>query len=154
MNYAFTILGTVLSGVVVFALSEWLKEIWLIPLQEYKKIRAKVSYMLTIYACYYSNPIDIADTNGKLPDDYECASKELRKTAAELRALIETLSWCKIGIPKKQIIYVASANLIGISNGMQTPYNVKDSSTMAEHNQENVDTAKKLLKIYSGGDHK
>jgi len=152
-EYALTIIVTVLSGVLVFAISEWLKEIWLTPLQEYKKIRGKVSYMLTVYACYYSNPVDIAETDNKLPDDYENAAKELRKSAAELRAFIETLSWLKIGIPKKEVIYDATANLIGISNGLQTPYKVKDFSRMADHNRQNADTIKNLLKIY-GGDHK
>lgn len=112
-DYALTIFVTVISGVLVFALSEWLKEIWLTPLQNYKKLKAKVSWSLTMYACFYSNPVNSSDETERFTDDYRNAQIELRYLASELRAFIETLSWCKIGIPPKKDIYDASANLIG-----------------------------------------
>ena len=147
-DYALTVFVTVLSGVLVFALSEWLKEIWLTPLQNYKKLRAKVSMALTMYACYYHNPVDIAEHNDTLPEGYKDASEKLRALASELRAFIETLSWCKLGIPLKSALYDASAYLMGLSNGMQHPYRCKDSNTI-RNNTEHELQIKALLHIYS-----
>lgn len=146
-DYALTIFVTVLSGVLVFAISEWLKEIWLTPLQNYKKLRGKVSRLLTMYACHYHNPVDIADHNNKLPDDYKIASEELRMLASELRAFIETLSWLKPGIPSKDDLYNASAHLIGLSNSMQVPYNTHFDRRI-DDSIENENEVKRLLKIY------
>ena len=146
-DYALTILITVLSGVLVFAISEWLKEIWLTPLQNYKKLRGKVSRSLTMYACYYHNPVDIADHDDKLPDDYKAAAEGLRMLASELRAFIETLSWCKFGIPSKGDLYDASAHLIGLSNSMMVPYNSHFDRRL-DNTIENENRVKRLLRIY------
>lgn len=146
-DYALTIFITVLSGVLVFAISEWLKEIWLTPLQNYKKLRGKVSRSLTMYACYYHNPVDIADHDNKLPDDYKVASEELRMLASELRAFIETLSWCKLGIPSKGDLYDASAHLIGLSNSIVVPYN-SHFDRRFDNTIENENRVKRLLRIY------
>lgn len=146
-DYALTVVITVLSGVLVFVISEWLKEIWLTPLQNYKKLRGKVSKSLTMYACYYHNPVDIADHDNKLPDDYKTASEELRMLASELRAFIETLSWCKWGIPSKKDLYEASACLIGLSNSIPLPYN-RYYDRRLNNSMENENEVKRLLRIY------
>ena len=146
-DYALTIFITVLSGVLVFAISEWLKEIWLTPLQNYKKLRGDVSKALTMHARYYYNPVDIADHDNKLPDDYKTASEELRMLASELRAFIETLSWCKFGIPSKGDLYDASAHLIGLSNSMMVPYNSHFDRRL-DNTIENENRVKRLLRIY------
>lgn len=143
-DYMLTILGTVLSGVLVFALCECLKEIWLMPLQNYKKLRGKVSQSLTLYACYYCNPVDIVDSNNELPDDYKAASKALRALASELRAFLEILSWCRFGIPSKKKLYTVSAELIGLSNSMCLPYNDRRIEQIMER-ERNI---RRLLKIY------
>lgn len=100
-----------------------------------------------MYACYYHNPVDIADHNNKLPDDYKTASEELRMLASELRAFIETLSWLKPGIPSKDDLYNASAHLIGLSNSMQVPYNTHFDRRI-DDSIENENEVKRLLKIY------
>ena len=146
-DYALTIFITVLSGVLVFAISEWLKEIWLTPLQNYKKLRGDVSKALTMHARYYYNPVNIADHDNKLPDDYKTASEELRMLASELRAFIETLSWCKFGIPSKGDLYDASAHLIGLSNSMMVPYNSHFDRRL-DNTIENENRVKPLLRIY------
>ena len=146
-DYALTIFVTVFSGVLVFAISEWLKEIWLTPLQNYKKLRGDVSKALTMHARYYYNPVDIADHDNKLPDDYKAAAEELRMLASELRAFIETLSWCKLGIPSKGDLYDASAHLIGLSNSMMVPYNSHFDRRL-DNTIENENRVKRLLRIY------
>ena len=146
-DYALTIFVTVFSGVLVFAISEWLKEIWLTPLQNYKKLRGDVSKALTMHARYYYNPVDIADYDNKLPDDYKAAAEELRMLASELRAFIETLSRFKPGIPSKSNLYDASAHLIGLSNSMMVPYNSHFDRRL-DNTIENENRVKRLLRIY------
>ena len=53
-----SIIITVISGVLVFIIGQILKEIWLTPLQEYKKLKSKISFSLSYYAQYYSNVVD------------------------------------------------------------------------------------------------
>jgi hypothetical protein len=119
---AATVLGTVVSGVVVYVASEYVKEIWLSPLQEYKKIKQKVSYLLNNYACYYSNVVDPESATEEEKKEYRRVSLETRDLACELRAFIETISRVRFGIPQKDKIYDASAELIGLSNSYFTAY--------------------------------
>ena len=146
-DYALTVGITVLSGVLVFAVSEWLKEIWLTPLQNYKKLRGEVSKALTMYARYYYNPVDIADYDNKLPDEYKVASENLRILASEVRAFIETLSWCKPFIPSKKELHDASAHLVGLSNSMLLPYSTH-SHRYIDESMESEKEVKRLLRIY------
>jgi hypothetical protein len=127
MAQFWTVFITVISGVLVYVISELLKTLWLEPLQNYKKIKGQISYIITMYANIYTNPIDIAKTNNILPDDYKVAYDELRKKACELRAFIATLFWLKIFIPKKKNLYEVSACLIGLSNSLVLPYNTNST---------------------------
>ena len=57
--------STIIAGVVVFVICECLKEVWLNPLQEYKKLKSKVSRELIASAMYYANPITHSDGMAK-----------------------------------------------------------------------------------------
>ena len=57
VNYVLPSLMTVISGVIVYLLGQYFHIIWLIPLQEYKKIRSKIAHELLLYANIYSNVI-------------------------------------------------------------------------------------------------
>jgi hypothetical protein len=142
MTVFLTVVSGVIVGVFIFVFSECLKEIWLTPLQEYKKIKSRVSYTLTFYASIYSNPLPSSQTVNKIPDNYEQASIELRKLASELRAFIETLSFFKPLIPKRKILFKTSADLIGLSNNLSAPkdsiykhieFNTKRESNICEN---------------------
>lgn len=138
-----TIFGTVVSGVVVFVFSEIIKEIWLTPLQEYKKIKSKVSFILIMYANKYENPISLKQQHDKTYDE---ASSELRKIASELRAFIETLSWFKPLIPRKANLYKASARIIGLSNSLIGPE--CSLSKMCDENLKRESDIYDCLKLY------
>ena len=47
---------TIVSGVGVYILCELYAEFVLRPIQEYKKLKAKVAKLLVLHAQYYSNP--------------------------------------------------------------------------------------------------
>ena len=98
---------TVLTGVIVFVLSQLFIEFILRPIQEYKKLKSDVSWALTYYANIYSNP------TGVKQELYDEASKELRKLAAELRAF--NIRKPKL-LYKKDKIDIAASDLIGLAN--------------------------------------
>jgi hypothetical protein len=141
-----TYILTVGGGVLVFVFCECIKEIWLMPLQEYKKIKSRVSYTLAMYANLYYNPIPYEQPANKIPDNYEQASIELRKLASELGAFIETLSWVKPSIPKKGNLYDASSNLFALSSGLFVLKNV-DMYEYIEYNGKREERIYTLLKI-------
>ena len=58
MEIIWTVFGIVLSGVFVYAISEYIQETSLRRVREYQNIKRKVAYTLVMYACHYTNTID------------------------------------------------------------------------------------------------
>lgn len=108
---------TVCSGVIVYVLCQLYTEFILRPIQEYKKLKAKVAKYLVLYACFFKNPQDAAK-----PHEFQTwkdASDNMREVAAEVRAFSEIKPiWLLTGntIPTKKSLIEASKYLIGISN--------------------------------------
>ena len=119
MEIILTVFGTVLSGVFVYAISEYIQETSLRRVREYQNIKRKVAYTLVMYACHYTNTIDETKSGEKIKQVHE-ESQDMRKTASELRAFCETLpdgAWLfKKQIPPKEDLFDASAFMIGILN--------------------------------------
>lgn len=149
-NSVLAMVFTIVSGVLVFVICEYMKEIWLYPLQEYKKLKQKVSYVLTYYANIYCNVIDRANENEENVSKYNVISDKIRDLASELRAFAETLSWLKVGIPSKETIYKASSNLIGLSNSLFCPNNTNDTVERNDVNDNKAKSIRKLLGIFDG----
>ena len=129
---------TVIGGVLVFILGQLFNEYFLKPIQEYKKIRAKVAYSLTLYANLYMNPVHPDHRN----PEYDNAILETRKLAAEIDAFIELRPSGNLFIPKKSNLKSASRSLIGISNGF---YYREDVTMLADKNEfKRLNICKKL----------
>lgn len=113
-----TIWGTIISGVVVYILCQLYTEFILRPIQEYKKIKAKIAKSIIYNAQYYSNPLNIyekTDMNCK----WSAAADETRILAVELSAFSEIMPWrilCLFSIPSRKKMVEASECLIGLSN--------------------------------------
>lgn len=142
-----TCLITVISGVLVFIIGQYLLTTWVQPLQKYKELKQKISYSLTYYAQYYSNVLkNSSDRSLQLPSLYEEGSDEIRKLASELRGFAETISWMHIGIPDKKVLYETSSILIGLSNSFFSPEDIIFETIT--HNIESVERIKKNLKMH------
>ena len=144
INYVLPGLITVISGVLVYMLGELLNTIWLRPLQEYKSIKSSIAKNLVFYANVYTNVLTGDEKNEKWENLHFDASDKLRWSAAELEGFIQTLSWIKIGIPKRANLTEAVSSLILLSNSVFGPYRF-------QKNKENHDIADKirgLLEIY------
>lgn len=91
--------------------------------KQYQQFQFDAAAALTMHACCYSNPVDLAKLpDKKLPPDYEVASTELRKLGSTARALAATMDEKKTTISKSDLENV-SHYFIGLSNSMSTPYN-------------------------------
>ena len=90
MEVVWTIFGTVISGVFVYVVSEYIHETSLRRIREYQDIRRKAAYVLTMCACHYTNVVDETESHEKRKQADE-ESQDMRKIASELRAFCETL---------------------------------------------------------------
>ena len=65
-------LGTIVAGVIVYVICEYLKEIWLQPLQYYKRLKAEISRLLVFYASLYiSQERYISETKLNEKDEHQ-----------------------------------------------------------------------------------
>ncbi len=132
---------TVISGVLVFVISQMFNEYWLRPIQNYKELRAKISYGLTLYANLYMNPVKyelLYETKER-----DSASNELRMLAAEVDSFIELRPWGNVFIARKKVLAAVSKKLIGLSNNFYSPH--PDIAT--DHNEKRCKEIYKLLRI-------
>lgn len=148
-NSKYSMLLTIVSGVIVFVLCECIKEIWLEPLQEYKRLRQKTAKMLTLYANYYCNVIDLADATDAQIKKYDEAGKSLRELAADVEGFIECLSWFKPGIPAKKDLYRLSKEIICLSNSMFCAFDTHEYHVDSKMNKDQADAIRQIMKLYS-----
>lgn len=150
MEAVWTIFGTVISGVFVYVVSEYIHETSLRRIREYQDIRRRVAYMLTMYACHYTNVTDETESDEKRKQVHE-KSQDMRKTASELRAFCETLpdgAWLfKKQIPPKKDLFDASAFMIGISNSFFQTNRSKEQNDFGVSNSKKAEEIYKLLKL-------
>ena len=135
---------TVLSGVLVYVISQLLLELYINPKKKYKELRERIIYSITLYCCYYHSPYNLLDENRNIrgKEDYKEASKEMRKIGAELAGYIGTIP----RIRKKKIKKLKDVvgTIIGISNGF---YIVSKDFDTIEANSECEEIIKRNLKI-------
>jgi len=132
-------LGSVAS-VLIF---EVIKDRYFNPREEFKKLRRKVNSTLSMYACYYTNQIDIARSDPKTIELYSSASKSMRELAVELMAFADEYSGKKCcGVPVKDISEAASW-MIGLSNSFFTPYDCPEQAD----NRDNDRIRKKIREL-------
>lgn len=123
------LLITIISGVVVYILSQWYTEFILRPIQEYKQLKAKVAKFLILHAQYYSNP-RLYDESEKCPA-WSAASDDIRELAAEVAAFAEIKPFHLFVfyvIPTRKHLGEASKYLVGLSNSFFTTRNGEDRS--------------------------
>jgi len=142
-SFAAECLSTVLAttgSVIAVLVFEIIKDHFYAPRNEFKKLRKKVNSTLSMFACYYTNQIDIARSDAKEIERYSSASKSMREIAVELMAFADDVQGRKCcGIPVSDISGAASL-LMGLSNSFFTPYNCPE---MAE-NRDNDKARQKI----------
>ena len=111
-TYSSTLFFTVISGVLVFIISQLITERLIKPRNELKKIKGKIICYLTMYARYIANPLYLNKDKDSEFDSYWNSSCDLRMIASELAGHIECYP---VICNKKQYNKVVN-NIIKISN--------------------------------------
>ena len=138
------ILYTVLSGTLVYVISQYFMYYIINPSREYKKIKSKIAYSLTMYSCYYHSPIYLKNIKQQIIIDiYRDSCNEMRKIGSELSGYISTMSCLKY--KKRNELIEVSRNLIGLSNGFFVLSN--DDNQTLKDNREYEKNIRKILKI-------
>lgn len=106
------IFWTIISGVLVFALSQLVIEYYLKPIQDYKALKGKIAYALVYYACYYCNPRSASSKD----DMWNETSDALRKLSAETMAFAQIKPKSNIFIPSKNKLLKVKDCLMRMSN--------------------------------------
>lgn len=146
MSICWTILGTVISGVLVHYLIEKLDGYWLEPYHEYKKVKGQVIYALSYYANVYANPGNACTASQKELEEKNKVSDELRRIGCELFILSETRKRFSRGIPLKEDLTNAGTAFIGLSNGLFAG-STDGVFRAIDMNERRVATIKKSLNI-------
>lgn len=109
---------TVLSGTIVYVLSQLFLELVINPSKEYRKLKQKVLYTISMYCCYYTSPYNLLkeEDNVRPIDEYKIASNELRKIGSEFASYIGIVP--KIRFNKRKRLLEVQQSLIGLSNGL------------------------------------
>lgn len=109
---------TVLSGTIVYVLSQLFLELVINPSKEYRKLKQKVLYTISMYCCYYTSPYSLLkeEDNVRPIDEYKIASNELRKIGSEFASYIGIVP--KIRFNKRKRLLEVQQSLIGLSNGL------------------------------------
>lgn len=142
MSQMITVLITVISGVLVFAIGQIIMECYIKPLQEYHKIKSEISYLLIFYANVFSNPISRKEKENMKKEGKELYSEATRKLR-EAAARLEGFKQQKPFFVRKDNIEEAARGLIGLSNGLFS----NNIFTQIEHNMQYENDIKKGLRL-------
>jgi len=131
-NTTFT---TVLTGVLVYVISQFILELYINPRKKYKELKERIAYTITLYSCFYHNPYNLfnKENNAQAMELYSKASQEMRKMGAELAGYISTVP--NFRKTKKERLKEALGGIIGISNGFfnnSIKYNTIDANIKCE----------------------
>jgi hypothetical protein len=132
---------TIIAGVFIFVISQYILRFIIEPMRAYKRIVAKIDNKLK----FYSNVIVNPPFSGPLAEDYLIAKKELREISCELEAVYKMLPFQKLRRNKSDVSEAAK-DLIWLSNatGHRDETGTINVSLMADDKIKNI---RKKLKI-------
>ena len=134
---------TIISGVIVFVFCEYIREVWLSPLQEYKKIKQEISYALVFYANLYANPQFWPEASDQAQTHYNEGAAKMRELAGRVTGFAEIIPKLHLGMPSISDIMEASHQLIFLSNS----FYFYDKDDLSDHCKDNTEAANKIKSI-------
>lgn len=147
LESSLTVIVTVISGVIVYVLTELFKEIWLEPLRKYRLIKSEIAENLIYYANMYLNPIRQEEAKNEVRKaEYIKASEQIRGSASKLGGYMETISWFHPGVPRKKKLFEAYRELIGLSNSF---FMTSSEADIYSQNREYVLNIKTNMGLFS-----
>lgn len=137
-----TTLSTILSGVIVFIISQLFIEFYLKPIQDFKKLKSKVLYTLSYYSKVYSNVESEPICNLESVLEAEIQLSEL---ACIVEAFSEMRPKYNKSIPHSDDLRKCGQEIRSISNRCRSPKNSTYDYILL--NVKSSKRAKQLLKI-------
>ena len=135
-DISLAIISAIISGIVVFALSEWARELLLAPLHRYKKIKEQIAFLLIQHIGSYTHPLDMAFcTTQKAVDPYIQAAEEIYSIAAQLHGFAEIVPKVHWGIPSPVDLKTASVYLMFLSRNIRCPVEEEDNSNNSKEHR-------------------
>ena len=146
-------LYTILSGVGVFVVSQWIMEFILKPVISFDELKGRIASNIVYAAQYYGNPLSQENffdfsISAKYKEAYQEVSNELRKLASELAGFQEAHRLLFLFKVRKKTVEFAVLNLIGLSNSLICPE--KNMEKTIELNEKRKQEILKALDIQIG----
>ena len=135
-TYGKTIFSTVLAtigSIVAVLVVDFIKSYYIKPNEEFEKLRRKINSTLSMYACYYTNQIDLAHSTEKEIEIYSNSSKAIREIAVELQSFADEKKRKKHKDVNINDISESASLLMILSNRFFTPYNCPHSAENREN---------------------
>ncbi|WP_238903420.1 hypothetical protein [Clostridium sp. YIM B02506] len=150
-----TIFTTVIIGVLVFIIGQFILKFLIEPLSEYKRLKSKIAYALVFYANMYSNPTEITEEFIKdieAVKNLEEAKFYMRNLSAEFSGWLQVMpfygffSIIRI-IPSRKKADEVRGYLIGISNSLAYSKGVS-MHNLIDANYKRQQKISKILKLH------
>jgi len=139
-----SVFQTIIAGVFVFIVSQYILRFVIEPIQEYNRVIAKIDNKLKFYSNIIVNP----PSSGQLSEDYLAAKRDLRELSCELEVSYKALPFKKLRFHKKAIAE-AVEGLIWLSNatGYKDETGTVNVPLLAADKIKKVRTNLKILKL-------
>ena len=161
-NIASELFITIITGVIIFIISQYILEIIIKPYIRYKNIKYKIMNGLKFYSRIITNPLSLeyfeknpllkTEFTKEKRKEYQNKVNDYLKISDEIRKLYCELDEFYYAIPKwfrktfiKDNVEEASSNLIGLSNSLFS--NPNSGFNIILHNSNKMDNIKKQLKL-------
>lgn len=106
---------TILSGVIVFIISQLIFEFIIKPREEFNKLKGEIFCCLTMYANIIANPLRYSSIKDVSENkEYLDASKNIRFIASRFAGVLESHKF----VCRKKKYYSVTSNLIKLSNNL------------------------------------
>lgn len=106
---------TILSGVIVFIISQLIFEFIIKPREEFNKLKGEIFCCLTMYANIIANPLRYSSIKDVSENkEYLDASKNIRFIASRFAGILESHKF----VCRKKEYYSVTSNLIRLSNNL------------------------------------
>ena len=106
---------TILSGVIVFIISQLIFEFIIKPREEFNKLKGEIFCCLTMYANIIANPLRYSSIKDVRENkEYLDASKNIRFIASRFAGILESHKF----VCRKKKYYSVTNNLIRLSNNL------------------------------------
>lgn len=135
------IIEAAFGGILLFIVSQWITELFIMPYEDFKILKSRVTSTLIMYDNLFSNPENTLDQVPELfVQNRVDAASEIRKVGSDVCGFQERVGMIHPGIVSRDSLKEASAALIGLSNNI-----INSSDKSYDHKERYVKKVRELL---------